>query len=722
MKRKIEEQSKAMNEMHKQSQRQLLKLQTLQGSGGSALDLLASPLPPVELPPQPAEAGSEPHKTLSPNLIVTALQRFQEQKIIESQQDELSALKARMKEVRLNMQRQINDLQEQLGLVKEQQQAELARLRLEYGRDLSALHRSHLLKEEETRALFEEDSNQRVRAIEEDHGRVIQELNLEFEGRIEQERKDREREEIIRREYEKELNKLKKRSNANAQGGWGTFSIVFEDNPKKHHPLILGGQAPASSTPSTVSSSSQSSGTHRRGSVTDVAAHLGGETGVAGHDKTVLTNEQLAHFIEVGFLLDQKNFKHLESYQEHTFDSTVTKHLFEFQEPMDAFKAASLQTRLRTQLYENYALFSEINPVYISFNLGRNVSPFWDESLPQEQFRLLKREALFLAGEHYLTVNFLRCDEPALVLRVVAFDNDSCTAYSFDLTYEDLMLFADGNHRLLDADNYNDLCQMIMNNLTKFTSKENLFDAPAAAEGSDNEEEGGGGFDGDEPERTLETRYSKLLTQKDGEAAAGGGFNQGPHAEITLAVEHKIFFNEAYRNEYERNKLIIAKNDKRKKGMLQDKSLATEYEKSIVYEAQDAIFEETLALTTHSSVATSAALCLLKGRMSEHLVLRVTISCAKFEAEAVQLRRDSQELSVGTTTEERAAVVVFSQDLCLYQSEVTKQQLAQQVASIIVKVPEEAQALLDRVLAYALSIEKIFNSNNLVIRVTELKR
>lgn len=44
--------------------------------------------------------------------------------------------------------------------------------------------------------------------------------------------------------------------------------------------------------------------------------------------------------------------------------------------------------------------------------------------------------------------------------------------------------------------------------------------------------------------------------------------NREHRAEITLAVEHKIFFNEAYRNEYERNKLIIAKNDKRKKGML----------------------------------------------------------------------------------------------------------------------------------------------------------
>ena len=55
------------------------------------------------------------------------------------------------------------------------------------------------------------------------------------------ERKDKERTEIIKNEFEREINKIKKKSTANAQGGWGTFSIVFEDNPKKHHPLVITG-------------------------------------------------------------------------------------------------------------------------------------------------------------------------------------------------------------------------------------------------------------------------------------------------------------------------------------------------------------------------------------------------------------------------------------------------------------------------------------------------
>lgn len=167
-----------------------------------------------------------------------------------------------------------------------------------------------------------------------------------------------------------------------------------------------------------------------------------------------ISPEQLSHFIEIGFMMDQKNFRLLDTYKESTFDSKITKFLFELQDTPSNDRAVQLQNRLKSQLYENFALFNEINPIYITLNLGRNVSPFWDDgSLSQENFKLIKREAIYLAGEHYLTVNFLRCEEPYLVIRVIAFDNDSCTSYNFDLNYEDLMLFVDGNMRLLDSDN-----------------------------------------------------------------------------------------------------------------------------------------------------------------------------------------------------------------------------------------------------------------------------
>jgi len=63
-------------------------------------------------------------------------------------------------------------------------------------------------------------------------------------------------------------------------------------------------------------------------------------------------------------------------------------------------------------------------------------------------------------------------------------------------------------------------------------------------------------------------------------------------SDSSLAVEHRIYFNEYYRQKYERNKVIIAKNDKRKKGLLFDKEMSTEFEKSVVYEAYDSIFAE----------------------------------------------------------------------------------------------------------------------------------
>ena len=73
---------------------------------------------------------------LTPDQVVRALVRFQEKKIIELQQQEMSALKSRMKEVRLNLQRQINDLQDSLHLEKEHHWQEIAKLRLEHGRDV----------------------------------------------------------------------------------------------------------------------------------------------------------------------------------------------------------------------------------------------------------------------------------------------------------------------------------------------------------------------------------------------------------------------------------------------------------------------------------------------------------------------------------------------------------------------------------------------------------
>lgn len=125
---------------------------------------------------------------------------------------------------------------------------------------------------------------------------------------------------------------------------------------------------------------------------------------------------------------------------------------------------------IKTQLEENYGLFNEINPIYISINLGHNVSRFSeDHSLPQECFRLVRRDGHKLGnGGGELMVNFMRCDKPSLIIRVVAFDIETNHSYAFDLMYEDLMLLVEGNTKLFDPEQKycDDLCQIILNNLT----------------------------------------------------------------------------------------------------------------------------------------------------------------------------------------------------------------------------------------------------------------
>lgn len=44
------------------------------------------------------------------------------------------------------------------------------------------------------------------------------------------------------------------------------------------------------------------------------------------------------------------------------------------------------------------------------------------------------------------------------------------------------------------------------------------------------------------------------------------------------------------------------------------------------------------------------------------------------------------------------------------------------MASIVVKTPEHASQVIDRVLAFVLSFERIYNTDSLLIRVAEVKR
>lgn len=53
-----------------------------------------------------------------------------------------------------------------------------------------------------------------------------------------------------------------------------------------------------------------------------------------------------------------------------------------------------------------------------------------------------------------------------------------------------------------------------------------------------------------------------------------------------LVVEHRCFFNEMVHKRWDpRNKLIIARHDKRKQGLIADCETSTDFEKGIMYEA-----------------------------------------------------------------------------------------------------------------------------------------
>lgn len=75
-----------------------------------------------------------------------------------------------------------------------------------------------------------EDYRRRQAVNEEKHTEIINELI-----------KRQEMMEIRMQEQDDELRKVKRKSLPNQQGGWGTFSVVFEDNPNKHRAITVGG-------------------------------------------------------------------------------------------------------------------------------------------------------------------------------------------------------------------------------------------------------------------------------------------------------------------------------------------------------------------------------------------------------------------------------------------------------------------------------------------------
>ena len=63
-----------------------------------------------------------------------------------------------------------------------------------------------------------------------------------------------------------------------------------------------------------------------------------------------------------------------------------------------------------------------------------------------------------------------------------------------------------------------------------------------------------------------------------------------------LAVEHRCFFNQKYRKTWDVNKKVKDRHNILKQGLCKQIGTETDFEKSIIYEAYDEVFAETVAL------------------------------------------------------------------------------------------------------------------------------
>ena len=278
-----------------------------------------------------------------------------------------------------------------------------------------------------------------------------------------------------------------------------------------------------------------------------------------------------------------------------TYDSNMKKYLYELQNPLDNHMMNDLEFKIKQQLMENIGLFNEINPVYISLDMGRPSTPFFDDYIPQEQFRLVRREGIYLMGDRWMMINFLKCDYKSqterkeveasdqphqYILRVVAFENSTSQQFSFDLNYNDLLTLIHGQIKLLEDENTHDLCQIILNNLSMI-------------------------------KREREDRKNKNKVV----------------IEDVLIVEHKIFFKEEYRAIYDKkNKNIRAKYDKKRQDLHRDVSLSTDYETAVIYEAFSEVFNDQISImsTQQQDHQEILDIQILRGKMSNTITLRVT--------------------------------------------------------------------------------------------------
>lgn len=149
---------------------------------------------------------------------------------------------------------------------------------------------------------------------------------------------------------------------------------------------------------------------------------------------------------------------------------------------------------------------------------------------PIEKFRIIDRKSSMVTDQ-FLTINFLKSDLPFTLIRIVAFNNATCDTFQLDLTRDDLMILVNGHQRLLEEENQADLCSLLLNQLTMLERNPDSHDR--------------------------EANDGSALSRSDKQG-------KRPNKKV-LVVEHRCFFNNIEHKKWDsRNKLIIARHDKRK--------------------------------------------------------------------------------------------------------------------------------------------------------------
>lgn len=162
-----------------------------------------------------------------------------------------------------------------------------------------------------------------------------------------------------------------------------------------------------------------------------------------------------------------------------------------------------------------------------------------------------------------------------------------------------------------------------------------------------------------------------------------------------LAVEHRCFFNELYRQNWDsKNKRIKLRLDKKKQGLVTDSQTETDFDQATLYEAFIDVYAGDVSLPLQEEgQADHFDLTLKQGKRSGHLQLSVALKYSDLE-----------------------------QTLFLFNSDAVKDGRSQNISSALLKPKhDDTKGQQAAALAYVISIEKIFGRDDaLIVRIVSV--